>query len=141
MLSQDRIKDIIFDWDQLISLEGNSAPYLLYSFARARSIVDKVGNVELSGLPVLSEALELQFIRQMLRMDDALRRALEEHKPHILSTYLYELCQTFNRFYGQLRVAEADDMAKRARLGLVSAFMHQMKAGLSILGIPVINRM
>lgn len=142
VLSQDRQKDIVFDWNKIITLEGNSAPYLLYSYARSRSIVDKVGAVPLSGMPEFTKESEKKIVRQLLKFPDALDRALHERKPHIICTALYELCQEFNRFYGTTSVAGAEtDLQKRTRLGLVHAFMHALKSGLTILGIPVLERM
>ncbi len=142
ILAQDRNRDILFDWDKIITLEGNSAPYLLYSYARAFSIVDKVDGVELRGVPQLTEEAELALIRRLIKFPQVLETALAERKPHVICTYLYELCQEFNRFYGKVSVAQAEnEVAKRARLGLVHAFLHQLKAGLSILGIPVLERM
>ncbi|MBT4384840.1 arginine--tRNA ligase [Candidatus Peregrinibacteria bacterium] len=141
VLNQDRVKDIIFEWEKVITLEGNSAPYLLYSYARAHNIVVKAGDVPLSGLPKLTEEAEIELVRHMLKFPNALERAVNERKPHMVSFYLYELCQEFNRFYGKVRVMEAEEDAKRSRLMLVHAFMHQLKAGLSILGIPVVERM
>lgn len=142
ILSQDRIKDIVFDWDKIISLEGNSAPYLLYSYARARGIVVKVGDLPLSGLPKLTEEAELAMVRRMVKFPEALERALIERKPHLVSTALYELCQEFNRFYGSVSVANAGtELEKRARLGIVTAFLSILKSGLAILGIPVLERM
>ena len=141
VLNQDRVKDIIFEWEKVITLEGNSAPYLLYSYARAHNIVVKAGDVPLSGLPKLTEEAEIELVRHMLKFPNALERAVNERKPHMVSFYLYELCQEFNRFYGKVRVMEAEEDAKRSRLMLVHAFMHQLKTGLSILGIPVVERM
>ena len=145
ILSQDRNKDIVFDWDKIISLEGNSAPYLLYSYARARSILEKVnstGPIDLSGLPVLGEEAEAVMVRKLLKLPEALDRAFNERKPHIVSTALYELCQEFNRFYGTVPVANAKTEAeKRARLGIVQAFLFELKSGLALLGIPVLDRM
>ena len=142
VLSQDRQKDIVFDWNKIITLEGNSAPYLLYSYARCRSIVTKVCDVPLSGLPEFTKDSERALIRQLLKFPDALDRALHERKPHIMCTSLYELCQEFNRFYGTTSVAGAEtEIQKRSRLGLVHAFMFALKSGLSILGIPVLERM
>lgn len=142
VLSQDRTKDIIFDWNKIITLEGNSAPYLLYSYARSRSIIEKVGDFPLSGMPSFSKDSERALVRQLLKLPDAFERALAERKPHIICTGLYELCQEFNRFYGTTSVAAAETEAqKRTRLGLVHAFMHALKAGLSVLGIPALERM
>lgn len=147
ILSQDRIKDLIFDWDKMITLEGNSAPYLLYSYARANSILSKAGadsansSSLLTGLPKLSDPLEIDLIRTMLKFPEVLDDAVQERKPHMVATYLYELCQNFNYFYGKLRVLEGSEDEKRVRLGLVRAFMHQVKTGLTILGIPVLEKM
>ncbi len=142
ILSQDRNKDIVFDWNKIITLEGNSAPYLLYSYARSRSIIEKVGDMALSGMPVFSKDSEKNIVRQLLKFPDALDRALHERKPHIVCTALYEMCQEFNRFYGTTSVAGADTEAqKRTRLGVVNAFMYALKSGLTVLGIPTLERM
>lgn len=142
ILSQDRVKDIIFEWDKILTLEGNSAPYLLYSYARAHSIVEKVSDVPLSGTPKLTHEAEIAMVRNLLKFPEVLNAALEERKPHVISTFLYELCQEFNRFYGAVSVANAEnDDAKRARLGVVHGFMHVLKSGLSVLGIPVLTKM
>ncbi|QQR54603.1 arginine--tRNA ligase [Candidatus Peregrinibacteria bacterium] len=146
ILSQDRNKDLVFDWDKIITLEGNSAPYLLYSYARASSILQKAeaqfGLLDLSGLPLLCEDAEKAMVKKMLKFPEALQRALEERKPHIVATFLYELCQEFNRFYGTVQVVNAEtEAARRARLGIVKSFLQELKCGLSILGIPALDRM
>lgn len=142
VLSQDRQKDIVFDWNKIITLEGNSAPYLLYSYARSRSILEKVGEIPLSGMPTFSKDSEKKMVLQLLKFPDALDRALHERKPHIVCTALYEMCQEFNRFYGTTSVAGADtDAQKRTRAGVVHAFMYALKSGLTVLGIPTLERM
>jgi arginyl-tRNA synthetase len=126
----------------VITLEGNSAPYLLYSYARAHGILEKVGDVPLSGLPKLTEEAEIELVRAMIKFPHALEFALAERKPHMICTYLFDLCHAFNKFYGSVRVMEAEtEGAKRSRVGLVNAFMYQLKVGLNILGIPVLNKM
>ncbi len=148
ILSQDRNKDIVFDWDKIITLEGNSAPYLLYSYARAASILQKAGlsadpsDSGLHGLPKLSHPAEIELIRHMVTFPEQLKSALHERKPHVIAHFLYELCTEFNRFYSQAPVLAAPtDDEKRTRLGLLRAFMHQLKTGLKLLGIPVLERM
>jgi arginyl-tRNA synthetase len=152
ILSQDRNKDIIFDWDKIVTLEGNSAPYLLYSYARAKSIMNKAAAADksaggpasgiMSGMPEFSEEAERIMVRKMLKFPEAMHKALIERKPHIIATELYELCQEFNRFYGVVPVLAAEkESAKRTRLGILQAFMHELKSGLNILGIPVLERM
>jgi arginyl-tRNA synthetase len=146
ILSQDRNKDLVFDWDKIITLEGNSAPYLLYSYARGSSIVQKAeaqfGPLDLAGLPKLTEEAEKTMVRKLIKFPEALQRAFDERKPHIVSNALYDLCQEFNRFYGNVHVVNAaTEIERRARLGVVRAFMNVLKSGLSILGIPVLDRM
>jgi len=142
ILSQDRNKDIIFDWNKIITLEGNSAPYLLYSYARANSIIGKAGDTVLSGMPALRDDAEKLLVRKMLKFPEALEGALNERKPHIIATALFELCQEFNRFYSTMPVLNAENEAdRRTRIGIVHAFMNELKSGLSILGIPVLMRM
>ncbi len=142
ILSQDRNKDIIFDWDKIITLEGNSAPYLLYSYARARSIVNKVNSEPLSGMPELTEEPEIQLMRKLVKFPQVLSYALADRKPHSIGVFLFELCQTFNRFYEKVPVANAEtSKQQRSRLGLIHAYMFELKAGLQILGIPVLERM
>jgi len=147
ILSQDRVKDIIFDWNKIITLEGNSAPYLLYSYARANSILKKASEgggaaFDLSGMPELTDEAELAMVRKMMKFPDVLEGAAAERKPHVICTYLFELCHDFNRFYGAVPVIKADtEIQKRTRLGIVTSFMHQLKAGLAILGVPVLEKM
>ncbi|MFT7184507.1 MAG: arginyl-tRNA synthetase [Oceanicoccus sp.] len=142
ILSQDRNKDIHFDWEKIITLEGNSAPYLLYTAARAYSILRKVGALPLNGLPVLTDDSEIALIRQMIKFPEVLERTVQERKVHLICTYLYELSSLFNRFYGTVHVSNAETVEQqRTRVGLIHAFLHQMKAGLSILGIPLVERM
>jgi len=142
ILSQDRNKDIVFDWEKIITLEGNSAPYLMYTTARAYSILRKIGAMPLNGMPVLTEENELALLRHMIKFPEVLERTVAERKTHIVCTYLYELATEFNRFYSKVHVANAETVEqKRTRVGLIQAFLHQMKAGLSILGIPVVERM
>lgn len=142
ILSQDRNKDVIFDWDRIVTLEGNSAPYMLYSYARAHKVLEKAGEVALSGIPQFTEEAELALLRDFVKFPEVLDRALLERKPHMICVYLYELCQAFNRFYGECRVADVEDAhVKRSRAGLVSGFMQVLRAGLGVLGIPVVERM
>ncbi len=142
ILSQDRNKDLSFEWEKIISLDGNSAPYLLYTTARARSILKKSGEEALKGLPVLTEEYEIVLVRQMIKFPEVLNRATLERKPHIICTYLYELASAFNRFYNNVHVIGANTkLQKRSRLGLIKAFLNQMESGLGILGIQNVDRM
>lgn len=142
ILSQDRNKDLTFEWDKIITLEGNSAPYLLYTAARAYSILRKIGAMPLNGMPVLTEDNEISLLRHMVKFPEVLRKATAERKAHLICTHLYELATEFNRFYSKVHVMNAETVEqKRTRVGIIQAFIHQMKFGLSILGIPLVERM
>jgi arginyl-tRNA synthetase len=142
VLSQDRNKDILFDWDKIISLEGNSAPYLLYSYARAATILHKAGTMDLGGLPQFTDPAEIALAQKLVKFPEAFERAVTDRKPHVISTALYELCQEFNRFYGNVPVLKAETPEKlRTRLGLVQSFLFEVKVALAILGIPALERM
>ena len=99
-LAVDREKDIIFDWDKALSFEGNSGPYIQYSYVRAKNIIEKSGEIT----SFQSEKLALsEYDRTCLRrlsfFDKAVLDTATKYKPHILATYCYELASEFNAFY------------------------------------------
>jgi arginyl-tRNA synthetase len=142
VLHQDRNRDIVFDWDKIVSLDGDSAPYLLYAYARAHHIANKMEEVELNGLPRLEDEEEIEMMRMMVKFPEVLENALLENKPHSIAGYLHTLAHQFNHFYSAVQVVNAEtELQKRTRLGIVRAFMFQLKTGLGILGIPVLERM
>lgn len=123
--------DIIFSVEESVALEGNSGPYLQYAHARARSILAKVGQ---SGTKLESlEPAERSLVRKLSEFNEVLSRACAELMPHHICTYLYELAQTFNRFYEQNRVLGHAREAVRATL--VQHYADTLKQGLEILGI------
>ncbi len=151
VLSQNRTTDITFDWDKMLSFEGNSAPYLQYTYARARSILRKADQSEqdtdssntetadnLSDIATKTHAL----IRLFPRFSDQLIQAAEDYKPNVLSNYLYELAQKFNSFYNSvpvLRTKNAEE--QKQRLQIVDAASQILKNGLALLGVEVIEEM
>lgn len=143
ILSQNRKMDIVFDWDRMLSFEGNSAPYLLYTHARARSVLRK-GDAEhaplVTGVPVLSEH-ERRLVLMLLGYPVALEQARAEHLPHKLANYLYQLCQEFNAFYNTEQIIQAAEPQRGLRLGLTRAVADVLRSGASILTIRVPDRM
>jgi arginyl-tRNA synthetase len=131
--------DIVYDPKESVSLEGNSGPYLQYAHARASSILRKAESVK-----TLSEAVEFQpgertLARKLSEFPEVVDKAVAELMPHHIATYLYELAQTFNRFYEGNRVI--GDERESARLGLVKDYTDKLKAGLSLLGITAPDKM
>ncbi len=144
-LSNDRIKDYVFDWDRMLALEGNTAPYLVNAYVRIRSIFRK-GGVDSASLPGQSirleqdaeRALALQLL-QLPRIVDSVASSLE---PHRLCTYLYELASSFHKFYEQCPVLTAEsDAEKTSRLALCDLVARTLKLGLGLLGIETVERM
>ncbi|MBU0981828.1 arginine--tRNA ligase, partial [Patescibacteria group bacterium] len=85
---------------------------------------------------------EISMVRKMVKFPEVLEKALDERKPHVIAGFLFEMCHEFNKFYSAAPVLTAEsDEAQRTRLGIVQGFMHELKSGLAILGIPVLERM
>lgn len=145
ILSQNRIQNITFDWDKMLALEGNSAPYLLYTATRAKSIFKK-GNLSLKEASKfdlnLTEDLETRVVLDLMMYPLALRRAAEEFKPNHIANYLYALAQHFNSFYNALPVLQAPtDSSRRTRLFLTATVVSVMEEGLRLLGLEMPEKM
>jgi arginyl-tRNA synthetase len=125
--------DVIFDIKEAVSIQGNSGPYLQYAHARARSVLRKSTNGQGSLDSVELEADERSLVRKISEFTEVVDRAVSELMPHHICAYLYELAQTFNRFYERNRVI--DDPRENVRLSLVQAYADRLKAGLELLGI------
>lgn len=129
--------DIAYDPKESIALEGNSGPYLQYAHARAKSIMGK-STVQPHDTASFDEA-ERSLVRKLTEYCDVIDRATEELMPHHICTYLYELCQSFNRFYEHNRVI--GDEREAARLWLVQRYAETLANGLGLLGITAPERM
>jgi arginyl-tRNA synthetase len=129
--------DIIYDPEESVSLEGNSGPYLQYAHARARSILAKVDG---AGEPAEDfDDGERALARKISEYAETVDKATAELMPHLICTYLYELAQTFNRFYEHNRVI--GDERQSQRLALVAAYADTLKRGLTLLGIASPHKM
>jgi arginyl-tRNA synthetase len=129
--------DVVYDPKESVMLEGNSGPYLQYAHARARSILAKATPKEAELITL--EQGERSLVRKLTEYPDVLTRATTELMPHLICTYLYELAQTFNRFYEQNRVL--GDARELERLILLSTYADVLKDGLSLLGITAPDHM
>jgi arginyl-tRNA synthetase len=130
--------DLLYDITESVSLEGNSGPYLQYAHARARSILRKAerqGSLEGAEL----EADERLLVRKISEYSEIVDRAVQELMPHHICSYLYELAQSFNRFYEHNRVL--GDPRETLRLGLVQQYAETLQFGLQILGMVAPDKM
>ncbi|MFM9069933.1 MAG: arginine--tRNA ligase, partial [Acidimicrobiaceae bacterium] len=144
-LSTDRIKDYTFDWDRMLSFDGNTAPYLQYAHARICSIFRRA-DIERSSLrsftPVISHTAERELAMRVLQFDSALWDTIDKYSPHRLCTYLYELATSFSSFYEQCPVLKAEtDEERTSRLMLCDLTARVMQTGLGVLGIEAPEQM
>ncbi|MDP2934330.1 MAG: arginine--tRNA ligase [bacterium] len=139
-LSQNRHTDIVFDWNKMLSFDGNSAPYLLYTYVRLKSIMkkSKAGNFEPS---FLKEEIELEIIKQLSIFPKIIERALEDYQLNILANYLFKLAGTVNNFYEKHPVLKAEKDIKFARLALIKSASIVLRNGLNLLGIETLEKM
>ncbi|WP_448571434.1 arginine--tRNA ligase [Trichothermofontia sp.] len=144
-LSQNRTKDYRFSYDKMLALQGNTAPYLLYAYVRIQGISRK-GGVDFGhlgeGHPIaLTEPAELVLVKHLLHLGDAIAAVEQELLPNRLCQYLFELSQKFNQFFEQCPVLQSAEPARTSRLILCDLTARTLKLGLSLLGIPVLERM
>ncbi|MDB5165202.1 MAG: argS [Candidatus Saccharibacteria bacterium] len=133
--------DTIFEPKESVSLQGNSGPYLQYALARAFSIIQKLTSdrSEFTAPSGTYDAAERSLLFKLTEYPDVTKQATEELAPHLICTYLYELAQTFNRFYEKSRVV--GDEREQVRVYLVMAYAAVLRSGLTVLGIPTPDRM
>ncbi len=141
ILSQNRKMDMIFDWDKMLTFEGNSAPYVQYTHARACSVLRKAGE-EGSAAPVETlTSKERLLLKLLLSFGDTVETARAEHLPHKLTNYLYELCQAFNSFYSSDAILTAEGHTRAARLHFTALTAEVLKCGAELLTLRVPDRM
>jgi arginyl-tRNA synthetase len=141
-LSQHRLNDYIFSWDKMLSLQGNTAPYLQNAYVRCRSIFRKMSApLTASTSLTLREKPELDLAKKILLFPDVVPAILDGFKPNILATYLYELAAEFHGFYESCPVLSAEPLVRETRLMLCDVFSRVLEAGLDLLGIQVPEKM
>ena len=144
-LSKNRTTDYVFDWDNMLSFEGNTAPYMQYAYTRIRSIFNKadVNPTALAEAKIqLSDEKERALAIKLLQFEEAVQTVGKEGTPHVLCAYLYELAGIFSSFYEHCPILNAEDEnVKLSRLKLASLTEKTLKQGLELLGIKTIEKM
>ena len=146
-LSQNRLSDYVFDWQKMLAMNGNTATYLQYAYARIQSIFRK-GETRPAAIRqqqpeiVLSHPAERALGVRMLRLPEVLDLAALELKPNILTDYLFDLANAFSTFFEECPVLKAESAARRdSRLAICDLTAQTLKFGLDLLGIEVVDRM
>ncbi|WP_406704530.1 arginine--tRNA ligase [Sodalis sp.] len=143
-LSKSRTTDYVFDWDNMLSFEGNTAPYMQYAYTRVASIFKRSGQNEqqLSGAIRLAVEQETQLAVRLLQLEEAIVTVARDGTPHVLCAYLYNLAVLFSAFYEHCPILTAENEALRqSRLQLALLTARTLKQGLDLLGIETVERM
>ena len=141
-LSKDRQTLITFTWDKALALQGNTAPYLQYAYARIRSIQRKVAELGATPGPLVAlEPTERALVLALLKFPLAVEEVALSARPHALCDYLYALAGEFSSFYNELPVKDAEPAVRAARLTLCDRVATVLRQGLDLLGIEVVERM
>jgi arginyl-tRNA synthetase len=144
-LSQNRTTDYIFSYKKMLALQGNTAPYMLYAYVRVQGISRK-GNIDFMALGenakiILKEDQELILAKHLLQLEEIITEVEKDLYPNRLCNYLFELSQKFNIFFENCPVLQSEETVKTSRLLLCDLTAKTLKLGLSLLGIPVLERM
>lgn len=141
-LSSDRIKDYVFDYDRMLSMEGNTAPYLQYAYVRLRSILRKAGTDTCAADLRVTAPEERRLYLELLRLPRVVNQVASSLEPHQLCGYLYELAALVHQFHEHCPVLKApDESTRRSRLSLTELSGRTLQLGLRLLGVTVVERM
>ncbi|MGL5060883.1 MAG: arginine--tRNA ligase [Microcoleus sp.] len=143
-LSQNRVSSYTFSYDKMLGLKGNTAPYMLYAYARVQGIA-REGEIEFNNLntakAILNVDAELVLAKHLLQLNEVVTAVGEDLLPNRICQYLFELSQKFNQFYEQCPVLKAEEPLRSSRLILCDLTARTLKLGLDLLGIKVLERM
>ncbi len=141
-LSQARMTDYVFAWDRMLSLQGNTAPYLQNAYVRIRSIFRKLDAPFTAPEKfTLDDPAELALLKKLLQFGEIVPQVLDDFRPNILANYLYETANTYHAFYEACPVLKAAEPLRSSRLALSDLTARVLREGLSLLGIEVPERM
>ena len=142
-LKNKRIKDVDFDWDQILSFDGETGPYLMYTHTRLASLIKKSGKDTGSDIDFkqLKEPDEITLIKRLEEFPDIIMKSADEYEPSIISNYLLNISSIFNRYYHYHRIISDDAVLTSARIDLCKRLKYMLQQGLTLLGITPIEEM
>lgn len=141
-LKNNREKDVVFTWEDALNFDGDSGPYVQYTYVRGRSILRKAGNVpETADLSYLTTEDEFQLVRLLGAFKDSVREAVERYEPFVVIRHVTEIAKAYNKFYNTHPILNAEENVKNARLQLTKAVGTVIKTGLGLAGIETPENM
>ncbi|KNF07497.1 arginine--tRNA ligase ArgS [Gottschalkia purinilytica] len=142
-LSNNKIKDIVFNWDRMLSFEGETGPYVQYTHARANSVLRKAQYDVTSDIDysLLTNDVAINVIRLLQSFSNAVVSAMEKNEPSFIARHIIDLAQAFNRFYHECPIIVEDEKTQKARLSIVYSVVTVLKTGLGLLGIEAPEKM
>lgn len=140
-LKNSREKEIMFDLNEVLNFDGETAPYVQYTYARGKSILRKNASTGEGDLRGLKEKEEFELAKVLENFNKVKREALEKYEPSIFTRYILEVAKAFNKFYNNINIANSEGSLRNARLQLVEATCQVISNGLGLLGIDVVERM
>ncbi|HAU23476.1 MAG TPA: arginine--tRNA ligase, partial [Gammaproteobacteria bacterium] len=140
-LSKNRTSDYIFDWSTMLSFEGNTAPYLLYAYARIKSILRKEPDITSSVMGDLNHVEERDLVIKILQLAEIVEAVGKDCYPNQLCNYLFELSGLFMRFYENCPILKAESAVKETRLAICAITANTLHQGLDLLGIETLEQM
>ena len=141
-LKNSRDKDIVFDWNDMLSFDGETGPYVQYTYARAKSILRKFGTVEGDvNYSLLTSKEEFELIKTLDGLNDAILNGIERNEPSVVTRYVIDVAKAFNKVYNALPIGTAEEDVKKARLKLVEATSIVIKKALYLIGLETVEEM
>lgn len=143
-LANNRVKDEIFDWDTILNFQGETGPYIQYTYVRTKSVIEKAGGVpDIS--EVSSELLQDEYSIKLLKLiydfEDVLVQVTDKNEPSILSRYLIDVAKTYSNFYNENKIINDNENLQNARVYLTFSVGRILKTGAGLLGIEMPNKM
>lgn len=143
-LYNQRIKDVVFNWDKILNFDGETGPYVQYTYARGASVLRKAGEVTIPeeiDYSVLTDEVTMNLLKDITRFPGVVKDAAEKYEPFMISRFAVSVAQHFNKFYHDCQINVDDENIKMARLKVVSVTMRVIKDALELLGIECPEQM
>ena len=141
-LYNQRIKDVIFDWDKLLNFDGETGPYVQYTYARAASVIRKIGEIApIYDYDILTDEASMALLKEISRFPAVIKDAAEKYEPSVVARYAVALAQAFNKFYHDCQINVEDDNTKYTRANVVVITKNILKDALDLLGISCPEQM